>query len=524
MLKMIIVDDEPDMLEGIVNHLPFDKLGITICGISQNGLDGLKSINELRPDIILCDISMPRMSGFEMLEKIRTISDYRPQVIMLTGHDDFTHAQKAIKYQVMDYLVKPVMPDEVLAAITRARDLCVKDKLSSSRSQTGLDSLKMSFIETLLGENTFTEEDLKQKQLELNIPLTASAYLCISLFIRNYDHMCRQVTHEQITEMKSEIISEFSDAFEGCHFTHFNGDSIKFLVLSDKHEEYSDIIKKCSLILNSSPTSKHTFICVSRFGFSVSELPEIAKQAEYCRKFAFCFQTGTVLTYDTISSYMKKSFEKGSFLLLEDDVKDLRIKNIIEWHSSIDKLKATLDSFEYYDPAYIKTVIYQAMNSILSNMLPDHASQSSSDEQNSLWDNISDTHSIDELFELCHGIANEFKDIADASTSQRSLLLSEQMKQYVRDNYMHQITVVALSKHFYLSPNYMRQLFLSVNGITFKNYLKQYRMEKAKELLTSGKYKIYEVAIGVGYNDIKSFRSAFTEYFGISPSGMISQQ
>lgn len=136
MLKMIIVDDEPDMLEGIINHMPFAELGIEISAVCENGLDGLNSITQIRPDIILCDISMPKMNGFEMLEKLRSLPDYAPQVIMLTGHDDFKHAKEAIKYQVMDYLVKPVMPADILAAITQAK------KCAKVQAQTGKQQLK----------------------------------------------------------------------------------------------------------------------------------------------------------------------------------------------------------------------------------------------------------------------------------------------------------------------------------------------------------------------------------------------
>lgn len=353
--------------------------------------------------------------------------------------------------------------------------------------------------------------------------LNAPNYLCVLFYLRDYDLLLKQNKRDELTALKSEMISSFTSAFPGCGYTHFNSDNIRFLILAKEDLSQKEITEKCSNILNSSPLLSHSFICISRQCSTLSELPRLSKQAEYCCKFNFCFSNCTVLIYDTISKYMKAAFESDAFSALEKVVTDMKIKNIIEWHTSIDQFKSTLNTFEYYDQNYIKTLIYQAMNSILSTILPDHTALASKDEHDNLWDNISEARSQEELFILCHRVADEFKDIADASISQRSLLLSEQMKQYVKENYMNQVTVVALSKQFYLSPNYMRQLFLNVNGITFKNYLKQHRMEKAKEMLTTGNYKIYEVAINVGYNDIKSFRSAFIEHFGISPSEMLQR-
>ena len=126
------------------------------------------------------------MSGFEMIEKLSAAGDYMPKIIMLTGHDDFEHAKQAIKYQVFDYLIKPVMPDDIMAALSKVKEAIDNDLEFKSRFISGIESLKSTFIEQILHNSEIAEEYLANNQSECNINLHSKYYAVIRLSIFDY--------------------------------------------------------------------------------------------------------------------------------------------------------------------------------------------------------------------------------------------------------------------------------------------------------------------------------------------------
>ena len=120
MYSLIIIDDENAFIQDICNCFDFDSMNIKLIATANNGEEGLEKITSLMPDIILCDIDMPIMNGLEMLEKVSELPDYKPQIIMLTAHNSFNYANKAINLRVIEYIVKPCLPDELITALSTA--------------------------------------------------------------------------------------------------------------------------------------------------------------------------------------------------------------------------------------------------------------------------------------------------------------------------------------------------------------------------------------------------------------------
>ncbi len=106
MLKVVIIDDEPIIVEGLTNIIEWEKKGCTIVGSANNGVEGLKLISEKKPDILISDIAMPMLDGLTMIAAIR--SQFPEMLItILTGYRDFDYAQKAISLGVCRFLLKP---------------------------------------------------------------------------------------------------------------------------------------------------------------------------------------------------------------------------------------------------------------------------------------------------------------------------------------------------------------------------------------------------------------------------------
>lgn len=113
--KVILIDDERLAREELKSLLK-DYTEIEIIGEAKNGEEGIQMINDLKPDLIFLDISMPGMTGFEMLKNLPEI----PRVIFVTAYDDY--ALEAFKVNALDYILKPIDPDRLEEAIAKLKD------------------------------------------------------------------------------------------------------------------------------------------------------------------------------------------------------------------------------------------------------------------------------------------------------------------------------------------------------------------------------------------------------------------
>ena len=111
-LQTIIIEDE-ELARNLLRSYLKDHPGIEIIGECENGFDGVKAINDKKPDLVFLDIQMPKITGFEMIELL----DYKPQIIFTTAYDQY--ALKAFELNAVDYLLKPFSKERMLTAIEK---------------------------------------------------------------------------------------------------------------------------------------------------------------------------------------------------------------------------------------------------------------------------------------------------------------------------------------------------------------------------------------------------------------------
>lgn len=118
MWKMLIADDEPIIREGLKHVLDWERYDIQIIGEAEDGEIAYDMVAIHRPDIILLDICMPFLNGLELIERIRVIL---PEVVIIivSGHDEFEYAQKAVRLEVADFILKPVDEEEIRKSVER---------------------------------------------------------------------------------------------------------------------------------------------------------------------------------------------------------------------------------------------------------------------------------------------------------------------------------------------------------------------------------------------------------------------
>lgn len=113
MLKVMLVDDEPFIMQGLSVLIDWETLGYKIVKMASNGGEAYEYLKDNSVDLIISDISMPVMSGLDLLGKIREEGLSDAYFVVLSGYNDFDYARQAIRYTCMDYLLKPINKDEL---------------------------------------------------------------------------------------------------------------------------------------------------------------------------------------------------------------------------------------------------------------------------------------------------------------------------------------------------------------------------------------------------------------------------
>ena len=119
MYSVFLVDDEPIVLEGIRNKIDWESSGFTFAGEATDGEIAFSMIQEIKPDILITDIKMPFMDGLQLASAIKKTQSWI-KIIILSGHDEFDYAKKAISIGIEDYLLKPFTAEDILTSLKKA--------------------------------------------------------------------------------------------------------------------------------------------------------------------------------------------------------------------------------------------------------------------------------------------------------------------------------------------------------------------------------------------------------------------
>ena len=152
MINVLIVDDEYSIREGIKNNISWAEYGLRVCGTAASGFEALELVDKEMPEIIILDIRLSDMDGLEVLEVVKEKYPHI-KVILISGHDDFEYAQKAIELDAFSYILKPIDDKKLLAKIIDAKKI-IEDQFNKIKSDENLN-----------------------KQLKKNIPILKDIFL-----------------------------------------------------------------------------------------------------------------------------------------------------------------------------------------------------------------------------------------------------------------------------------------------------------------------------------------------------------
>lgn len=184
MLKVLIADDEPKIRTGLKNSINWAEIGLDVTGEAEDGEVALNMAKELKPDIMLVDICMPFLNGLDLIDRLK---EALPEllVVVITGHDEFGYAQKAIRLKVFDYLLKPIMKSQLYDVMLKVKEVLIQSRQkekhvhwASIQLNKNLPYLKERFLNDWINEQLTEKEIAEQLDfLEMKIDENAGMFL-----------------------------------------------------------------------------------------------------------------------------------------------------------------------------------------------------------------------------------------------------------------------------------------------------------------------------------------------------------
>lgn len=522
---MLIVDDEDYVIDGLKRHISWDSLGITVVGNASDGEEGILKTMEMKPDIVMTDIRMPQLDGISMIESIHSLGAH-PYFLLYTGYDDFEYAKQAIAFGVSDYILKPSLPEEIAAALAKVAEKC-RDQRRMIHAQELLRGqfendkriLSPAFIADLFGGKVFSYVEFEKRDQFLGTGLAGKSYCAVALHVDPSSEIFINTDVERLLYALYQVSNFASDVFEACdRRIGFRNNDEYLLVAGDAEAmDRSRLLEKATRLLDYC-VSVHNLEVVIGLGNvvgSFDRIPETYRQArERIRNSAarntvvyripggeddlVCPALGVIYDKETLIDAVKTANEELALLCLG------------QFFDGIERIGASQD-------LCILPLFYELAGSVTTALLQvgvDYDPEAFRE----LLQPAQTTHQLRSRTEAY------FKGLMERVKSRhfaKNYQMVQRMIAYVRENYGGGITLNEVADAMHFTPNYLSTLFSKSTGESFSHYLLRYRIQKAKEFLDSGKYKVYEVGDIVGYHNPEYFSKVFKDIVGIPPSAYV---
>ncbi|MCR5656381.1 MAG: response regulator [Butyrivibrio sp.] len=528
-MKVFLVEDEFVVREGIKNNIDWAAHGYDFCGEASDGEIAYTMIQKLQPDIVITDIKMPFMDGLTLSRMIKKEFPFI-EIILLTGYEDFQFATEAIRIGVSCYLSKPISGENLLkevdalkAKIEEKREEKEARKRYEEDMKERLELEKLDFFRSLItGGKDFSE--LIESAKKLSIDITGMCYNTILLKVWSTRHDTYEYSKSVIDVLSKICI--LSEKYDALYFD-LNVEGIVLLFKGDNENAVALNIDECVEKLSDLFGKYNHIRYFGGIGQPVSRITEIPTSFGWAtRAFAHMY-----LTEDN-------GFLRGSEEVLKPDNEDVILSEIDPKHIDRRLIKEFIRRGEKTETEFFMEEFINGMgkNAIRSTMLRQYIAMDvyfcvSDFIENDLGLTRSDmegkvevpTPDIladeDNTRKYFTRILDTALDIRDENSKGRYHDLVSDVISYIEKHYTEdELSLNTLAAHVNFSPNHLSAVFKQETGKPFIKYLTDYRMNAAKELLSTTSKKSNEIGFLVGYKDPHYFSYIFKKTQGITPT------
>lgn len=527
MVKLFLVEDEIIMRNGIKNNIDWEVEGIEFVGEASDGELAYPQIQKLKPDILVTDIKMPFMDGLELTELVR--KDFPDmKIIILSGYDDFSYAQKAVSLNVTEYLLKPITPKKLLESIRKE-----VEKIEKSRQSEEYNDLteevkkerrvleKQIFFRKLI-RNEFQMTEALEKGKELGMELSASWYQIILCYIDTTGGRTEIYSEHQnaVLQEVEKVTSEMAGWYDFDRGT----EGMAILAMEDSEEELISKVKhNLDLIIHiveKCPGAEYFIGLGSRVN-RLRQLGESYDAANRAFSHRYMQTESAVLDSNCLPDYPKES--DMDIHAVDINRLDRKIIHNFLHMGAIDEVPHFINGYlesmgrknvqSVIFLQYITMDIYFCIVAFLEEI--GYEIEDVADEYRDINDIVRRFTTLDRVKEYFEKVLIGTLRLRDNISQKKFSQVLKKAKDYIEGNYNQEdISLNAVAAHVNVSPNYFSTIFSQEMGKTFIEYLTEIRMGRAKELLMTTSKKTSEIAYDVGYKDPHYFSFMFKKTQG----------
>jgi two-component system response regulator YesN len=521
MIKLMIVDDEPWVREGLYRAVEWNKMGIEVIGCATNGQEAYDLYIKNKPRIIITDIKMPFMDGLELTKKILDM-DSDAYILLISAYSDFEYAKKALELGAMGYILKPFTKKNILSIIEKAIDSIRSNDEKKQLVEKSLEYIKQYVIDKITG-TFYTEYTDIQKLFEEN-----------SLSIYNRDIVvivARFITQDKSTDHKPEQPAmkdffKFAQDYLSAHFPYVLAtvkDSGLFTAVLglDEDNTCAYVKEKIHDLYNKTNHEYRNYLVIG-----AGKIYETIMNAynSYCEALIS-------LNYNASPSSDKVHFFDNLAKENRGDSKNItdfysKLENIItrrdmdEVSNIIEELETLIIQNYYLYDFDLKSFFYQLISIPVNILLKNNIRIKEVLEDGVNINNI--VNSIETIAEFKTKYIQIIEKVVTSLDKKDHLFIRkdiEKIKLFINDHFCDSsISLNIIANKIGLTPAYVSKLFKQELGISYIDYITDLRINRAKELLESHNYKIYEISEMIGYNNTNYFIYLFKKHVGISPA------
>ncbi|WP_176220716.1 response regulator [Cohnella massiliensis] len=530
MIKAVIIDDDTATLNGMKRSIGWKRMNIEVVGVAENGREGLELIERTRPDLILTDIYMPVMDGIEMLKRLRR-SNAEAEVVILSGYEDFKHAQTAFKLRVRDYVSKPATVEEIEEVLVEAAEHI----LASGRARREERELRelLEYNRASARRQLFKELlERGQSQLageggvaDLGVRLTASVFgvAVLECFRRGERGPADSHDWPALFSRGARAVEETVAAMKGVYVADVQLNALTLIVTENAAAKPEAVLKKAAQAAGKAIECMEAALCANARA-------AIGPVAESADRIPFAYREAMKLMREGMYVAGRKIATPG----------DVPVKRRTQPPRTIESCRRMADAAMQGQSELARQQLesclaeLSALPGLSVAMLREAAIEFIGVVAVALYEHglkIDDLHlnrnpyaglerlrSMEDLAVLMEEIVQSVCQVMARRASAKHRKTVDFIIRFVHDHYSEDITLEMIADKVFLTRNYLSQIFKQATGENYNNYLTRVRMEKAKELMKSGNYKLYEISAMVGYKNNAYFSQLFKKVTGFNPS------
>lgn len=490
MYKVLIVDDEPIVREGLEWIIEWENYNYQIIDTAENGKEGLEKIRSLKPDLVVTDIRMPEVNGIEMVRQARE-EGFDGECVILSGHSDFIYAQEAIELGMLSYLLKPIDEDELIRSLSKIREEIKKKKQIEEYQDYSLSSLVKTYI--IRG----------QYNDNLEVFLSYDFYQLIGCFFHT-----PEIDQGRMTEIMKHILPKNTFVF-----SHSN--TLFALICDETMTAVNSLVAALEREINNHH-AKSVFILSERTS-SVKDLRRLYNEIKELETKQYLFPKQTVLSHQILADEAEK--KNSTFVLDKSELRTNLLQATISGQAA--KMTAYLEQlFHYYqknmwnvnmikaDLSNLCSYYFETIEEELDKPLKEN-------EKNKVISVIWSNKSLYDTFDFLKEVFKDMGRMFYAKNEKKDVV--EDIVQITYKQFDEDLTLQYLGKKLNYSHSYLGKKFKAQKQKSYRTFLDEVRIEKAKKLLREGQYLIYEISDRVGYTNADYFYKKFKKLVGMSP-------